>query len=214
MTGVQTCALPIYTGGDDVFEWLIDQGLVLSKPNPEGWAGIICPNGKEHTDGNPEGRYMPSTRSFCCLHSHCIDFDTKIFLQWVADNGGPKHDPGIRDDLMAATMQATLEKLQPSDFFTDDAAKVIEEVEKKEVGRLEKQQWYQRFAYVQTDDSYFDMADRREIGRGTFNAIYRHVSCRSIHNQRKVEASVCFEDRKSTRLNSSHMSESRMPSSA
>ena len=33
------------TGGDDVFEWLIDQGLVLSKPNPEGWAGIICPNG-------------------------------------------------------------------------------------------------------------------------------------------------------------------------
>ena len=182
------------TGGDDVFEWLIDQGLVLSKPNPEGWAGIICPNGKEHTDGNPEGRYMPSTRSFCCLHSHCIDFDTKIFLQWVADNGGPKHDPGIRDDLMAATMQATLEKLQPSDFFTDDAAKVIEEVEKKEVGRLEKQQWYQRFAYVQTDDSYFDMADRREIGRGTFNAIYRHVSCRSIHNQRKVEASVCFDE--------------------
>lgn len=182
------------TGGDDVFEWLIDQGLVLSKPNPEGWAGIICPNGKEHTDGNPEGRYMPSTRSFCCLHSHCIDFDTKIFLQWVADNGGPKHEPGIRDDLMAATMQATLEKLQPSDFFTDDAAKVIEEVEKKEVGRLEKQQWYQRFAYVQTDDSYFDMVDRREIGRGTFNAIYRHVSCRSIHNQRKVEASVCFDE--------------------
>ena len=182
------------TGDDDVFEWLIDQGLVLSKPNPEGWAGVICPNGKDHTDGNPEGRYMPSTRSYCCLHSHCLDFDTKTFLQWVADNGGPKHDPGIRDDLMAATMQATLEKLQPSDFFTDDAAKVIEEVEKKEVGRLEKQQWYQRFAYVQTDDSYFDMIDRREIGRGTFNAIYRHVSCRSIHNQRKVEASVCFDE--------------------
>ena len=38
------------------------------------------------------------------------------------------------------------------------------------------------------------MADRREIGRGTFNAIYRHVSCRSIHNQRKVEASVCFDE--------------------
>ena len=53
------------TGDDDVFEWLIDQGLVLSKPNPEGWAGVICPNGKDHTDGNPEGRYMPSTRSYC-----------------------------------------------------------------------------------------------------------------------------------------------------
>ena len=182
------------TGGDDVFEWLMDKGLVLSKPNAEGWAGIICPNAKEHTDGNPEGRYLPSTRAYCCLHSHCIDFDTKIFLQWVADNGGPKHDPGIRDDLMAATMQATLEKLEPSDFFTDDAAKVIEEVEKKEVGRLDKAGWYSRFAYVQNDDSYFDMQDRREISRGTFNAIFRHVSCKSIHNQRKVEASVCFDE--------------------
>jgi len=182
------------TGGDDVFAWLMDKGLVLSKPNAEGWAGVICPNAKEHTDGNPEGRYMPATRAYCCLHSHCIDFDTKIFLDWVATNGGPKHEPGIRDDLMAATMQATLEKLEPSDFFTDDAAKVIEEVEKKEVGRLDKAGWYSRFAYVQNDDSYFDMQDRREISRGTFNAIFRHVSCRSIHNQRKVEASVCFDE--------------------
>lgn len=182
------------TGGDDVFKWLGEQGLVLSKPNGEGWAGIICPNGKEHTDGNPEGRYKPTTRSFCCLHSHCIDFDTSAFLQWVADNGGPKRDTGLRDDLIAATMHATLEKLQPSDFFTEDAAKVIEEVERKEIGRVQKSQWYERFAYVQNDDSYFDMRDRREVGRGTFNALFRHVSCVSIHNQRKVEASVCFDE--------------------
>ena len=168
---------------------------------------------------------LPATRAYCCLHSHCLDFDTKTFLQWVADNGGPKHEPGFRDDLIASTMQDALQKLEPSSFFTDDAAAVIAEVERKEVGRLEKSQWYERFAYVQDDDAYFDLQDRREISRGTFNAIFRHIGCRSIHNGRKVEASVCYDenrqaqgarvlvgityaagesDRKSTRLNSSH----------
>ena len=182
------------TGGDDVFAWLSEQGLVLSKPNPEGWAGVVCPNGKEHTDGNPEGRYMPATRAFCCLHSHCIDFDTKIFLQWVADNGGPKHDPGVRDDLMAAVMHDTLQKLEPTSFFSDDAAKVIEEVERKELGRVEKSNWYERFAYVMADNAYFDMQDRREISRSAFDALFRHISCRSIHNGRRVEASTCFDE--------------------
>jgi hypothetical protein len=182
------------TGGDDVFAWLAEQGMVLRKPNAEGWAGVICPNSAEHTDGNPEGRYLPATRAYCCLHSHCLDFDTKTFLQWVADNGGPKHEPGFRDDLIASTMQDALQKLEPSSFFTDDAAAVIAEVERKEVGRLEKSQWYERFAYVQDDDAYFDLQDRREISRGTFNAIFRHIGCRSIHNGRKVEASVCFDE--------------------
>ena len=182
------------TGKDDVFAWLADKGLVLSKPNAEGWAGVVCPNNKEHTDGNPEGRYMPTTRSYCCLHSHCIDFDTKTFLQWVADNGGPKHEPGFRDDLIASTMQATLNKLEPSDFFTDDAKKVIEEVERKELGRVEKANWYKRFAYVLADNAYFDMQDRREIARSAFDALFRHVSCLSVHNGRRIEASTCFDE--------------------
>ncbi len=40
-------------GADDVMAWLSEQGLLLSRPNGEGWAGVICPNGVEHTDGNP-----------------------------------------------------------------------------------------------------------------------------------------------------------------
>ena len=182
------------TGGDDVFKWLDEKGLVLTKPNGEGWAGIVCPNAAEHTDGNPEGRYKPTVRAFCCLHSHCIDFGTEAFLDWVATNGGPQRPSGLRDDLLAATMHATLQKLEPTDFFKDDAKQVIEEVEQKQVGRLDKAAWYQRFAYVQDDDAYFDMQDRREISRGTFNAIYRHVSCQSVHTKRKVEASVCFDE--------------------
>ena len=178
-------------GGDDVFEWLADRGLVLSNPNAEGWAGVVCPNAAEHTDGNPEGRYMPASRAYCCMHSHCVELDSVAFLAWVAEQGGPAHQPGVRDDLMAIAMQDTLSKLEPSTFFTDDAKKVIEEVERREVARLDKAEWYHRFAYVVADDSYYDLVDRKEYSRSAFNAIYRHVSCQSI-------------DRKSTRLNSSH----------
>jgi hypothetical protein len=181
-------------GADDVMTWLSGQGLLLSKPNQEGWAGVICPNSAEHTDGNPEGRYMPANRAYCCLHGHCIDFGSSLFLQWVADNGGPKHAPGLREELFTAVMSDALAKLTPNDIFTDAAAERVAEVERKELGRIEKADWYARFAYIQDDESYFDMQDRREVSRQTFNALFRHISCKSIHSGRKVEASVCFDE--------------------
>ncbi len=184
-------------GADDVMAWLSNQGLLLSHPNPEGWAGVICPNKDEHTDGNPEGRYMPATRAYRCLHSHCIDLDSKTFLEWVAANGGPKHTTGLREELLAQVMDAAISKLQPTDAFPDAGAEIIAEVERREVGRVEKADWYNRFAYIQSDDSYFDMNDRREISRGTFNALFRHVTCFSIHPskvKRRIEAAVCFDE--------------------
>jgi hypothetical protein len=184
------------TGDDDVFAWLSSQGLVLSHPNPEGWAGVICPNHTQHTDGNPEGRYKPALRAYCCLHSHCVDFDTKTFLGWVAEQGGPSHALGLRDDLLATLMHSTLNKLEPSTFFTEDAKKTIEEVERKELGRVEMKGWFTRFAYIQSDDSFFDMQDRREVPRHVFNALYRHVNCLSINSNRKVEAATCFDEQR------------------
>jgi hypothetical protein len=182
-------------GADDVMAWLSGQGLLLSKPNAEGWAGVICPNSAEHTDGNPEGRYMPANRAYCCLHSHCLEIDSSVFLKWVADNGGPKHAPGLRDELLTMAMESALSKLTPSDMFTDDANSVIAEVERKELGRIEKSQWYERFAYIQDDESYFDMQDRREVSRSTFNALFRHIACKSIHGKNpKIEASICFDE--------------------
>lgn len=181
-------------GTDDVMVWLSDNGLLLSKPNQEGWAGVICPNSAEHTDGNPEGRYLPANRAYCCLHSHCIDLDSTVFLKWVADNGGPKHAPGLRDELLVTVMESALSKLAPTPEYPDVAAAVVAEVERKELGRVEKDGWYERFAYVQSDDSYFDMIERRELSRGAFNATFRHVSCKSIHTQRKIEASVCYDE--------------------
>lgn len=181
-------------GADDVMAWLSQQGLLLSKPNGEGWAGVICPNNAEHTDGNPEGRYMPANRAYCCLHSHCVDFDSRLFLQWVADNGGPAHTPGLREELLAQAMDSALSRLTPTPEYPDEAAKIIAEVERKELGRLEKAEWWNRFAYIQTDDAYFDLQDKRELPRGTFNALFRHISCKSIHNGRKIEASYSFDE--------------------
>ena len=182
-------------GADDVMAWLSAQGLLLSRPNGEGWAGVICPNGAEHTDGNPEGRYMPANRAYCCLHSHCVDFDSRMFLQWVADNDGPSHTPGLREELLAQAMDSALSKLTPTIEYPNEAAKIVAEVERKELGRIEKAEWYERFAYVQADDGFFDLQDRREIARGTFNALFRHIDCKSVHNtKRKVEASVSFDE--------------------
>ena len=181
-------------GTDDVMIWLSDNGMLLSRPNQEGWAGIICPNNAEHSDGNPEGRYMPANRAYCCMHSHCLDLDSSVFLKWVADNGGPAHTPGLREELLAQAMESALSKLQPTAEYPDVAAQVVAEVERKEQGRLDKADWYERFAYVQSDDGYFDMVERRSLSRQAFNATFRHVSCKSIHTQRKVEASVCFDE--------------------
>jgi hypothetical protein len=182
------------TGKDTVMTWLNDQGLIMSGVNSEGWMGVVCPNNAEHTDGNIEGRYKPLDRSYCCLHGHCVDFTSQMFLDWVADNGGPKVDHGLRDELIAEKMNAALSKITPNEIYRDTAAELIAEVERKELGRIEKADWYNRFAYIQDDESYFDMQDRREVSRQTFNALFRHIPCKSIHTARKVEASICFDE--------------------
>lgn len=184
-------------GADDVMAWLSNTGLLLSKPNPQGWAGVICPNSAEHTDGNPEGRYNSSNRSYCCLHSHCLELNSHVFLDWVAAQGGPKHAPGLREELLAAIMEETVSKLRPTEAFPDKGAEVIAEIEKKQLDRVTREDWYERFAYIQNEDAFFDTLDRREIDRRTFNALFRHVTCHSIHpskNKRRIEASVCFDE--------------------
>jgi hypothetical protein len=182
------------TGKDTVLEWMNNNGMVLSGVNPEGWLSVVCPNHAEHTDGQIAARYKPLDRSFCCYHGHCEHLDSKTFLKWVCDNGGPRVVPGLRDELLAEYTAIIEEKLTPTDMFTDSAAKIIAEVERKEMGRIDKAGWYERFAYVVADDAYFDLVDRKEVSRSSFNAVFRHVPCQSIHNGRRVEASVCFDE--------------------
>ena len=182
------------TGKDSVVTWLNEQGLIMSAANGEGWMSIVCPNNAEHTDGNIEGRYKPLDRSFCCLHGHCVDFSSQMFLDWVADNGGPTVSHGLRDELLAEKMTMALAKITPNEMYRNTAAELIAEVERKELGRIEKADWYKRFAYIQDDESYFDMQDRREVSRQTFNALFRHIPCKSIRTGRSIEASICFDE--------------------
>ena len=186
-------------GADDVLAWLSAQGLVLSRPNPEGWAGVVCPNHADHSDGNPEGRYLGLTRAYCCYHGHCGDWDSARFLEWVAEQGGPKHTPGLRDELLTQRMSEVMSRLTPTEDYPDAAAAVVAEVERREAGRAERAEWFERFAYLHADDGYFDLVDRRQYSRGNFNAIYRHVTCWSVHagsngKKRRVEASISYDE--------------------
>ena len=188
-------------GSDDVLAWLSEAGHLTAQGNSAGWWGVVCPNNEAHTTGEIEGRYMPVNRAYTCLHEHCLEWDSVAFLTWVAEQGGPSHAPGLRSELLAPVMQAALAKLKPGDLFSEatDAGAMIAAVERKELGRVEKAAWYTRFAYIQADESYFDMIDRREVGRTTFNALYRHIPCYSIHAgangaARRVEASICYDE--------------------
>lgn len=108
-------------GGDSVLRWLSDQGLVLSNINQEGWCSIVCPNSQEHTDGNPEGRYNPANRAFCCYHAHCEHLDSHAFLAWVVEQGGPRAEYGLRDDLLVDRMSKMAEVIAPTEAFPDPA---------------------------------------------------------------------------------------------
>ena len=182
------------TGKDTVLEWLNERGLVLSQPNAEGWLAVVCPNAGEHSTGQSEARYSPVNRAFCCYHGHCEHLDSRAFLAWVCDNGGPRAAPGLRDELLAEQMARAMDKLAPTPAYPDRAAEVIAEVERRELGRVEKAHWYERFAYIMSDDAYFDLQDRREVSRHTFNALFRHIECKSIHNARKIEAATCYDE--------------------
>ena len=186
-------------GSDDVMAWLSAQGMVYSKVNSEGWMGVHCPNASEHSDGNPQARYMPANRAFCCYHGHCQGFGSAAFLDWVAANGGPAHTPGLREELLVKAMDAALAKLEPTDDFPDAAEMLIAESDRKQSIRDEKAAWYERYAYVQEDDAYFDLETRRELGRSTFNALYRHIGCNSIHNNGKIEASTSYDENRAAK---------------
>ena len=188
-------------GTDDVLAWLSEAGHLTAHGNSAGWWGVVCPNNAAHTTGEIEGRYMPVNRAYTCLHEHCLEWDSVAFLTWVAEQGGPQHAPGLRSELLAPVMQAALAKLKPGDLFSEstDAGAMIAAVERKEIGRTEKAAWYGRFAYIQSDEAFFDMQERHHLPRTVFNALFRHIPCYSIHTDakgksRRVEASICYDE--------------------
>lgn len=181
-------------GDDEILNWVADHGQLMEKGNSSGWWGVACPNAGEHTTGNAMARYHPVHRAFTCYHEHCQNIDSHAYLNWIAEQGGPDHKPGLRPELLSEKFASALQKITPSDMFRGTADKVLEEIADKELARIEKSDWYSRFVYVQDDDGYFDMVARRQISRSTFNALFRHISCTSMHSGRRVEASVAFDE--------------------
>ena len=186
-------------GNDRVVKWLAERNQILDPPNSAGWMGVQCPNCEAHSDGNLEGRYSPATRAYKCMHAHCQSWDSETYLKWVAAEGGPVATPGLRDELLAEALAPARAHIQPSEAFPDRVAAAVAEVERRATARSEKGQWGQKFAYVVAEDGYFNIDQRRVLSRASFNALFRHVHCLSIHagsngNRRRIEASICFDE--------------------
>ena len=182
------------TGGDNVLEWLSGNSFVLSGVSPAGWVDIICPNAGQHSDGRDEAGYRPVDRVFKCLHGHCVDYDSRKFLDYVRSKGGPDAKTGLREELLEKTHRDTLSKLKPTEEFPDEAKIALEQAEIRMISQAEQDTWFDRFAYLLPDDSYFDMKTRREIPRRGFNALFRHIACRSMHTKRPCESSIYYDE--------------------
>ena len=180
---------------DEVLNWLSANGYVLSGVNSEGWCAVVCPNHKDHSDPSDVGaRYNTNDRGFVCYHGHCGDWTSQMFLDWVAENGGPSVTHGIDDDAFVSTLLPALSKLHPDEKVLQAAVQGIAQIEEKQIGRVTKDNLFKRFAYLTSDDAYFDMETRKVYARNVFNATYRHLECFSKHGGGKIQASVFFDE--------------------
>lgn len=173
------------TGSDSVLNWLYTQGLVLEPPNQEGWVSVLCPNHKEHTTGDSTARYLPKTRAFSCFHGHCQGTTSTVFLEWIAKQGGPVVAAGLRADVLAAPMAQALAKIAPSQTFPTTPEEI-------------RAGWFERYVYLSEDNAYFDMQDNVLVKRAAFDATYRGTAFKTRHGDRRVEASISFDEWRET----------------
>lgn len=191
-------------GGDEVMHWLSDNSLLLENTNAQGWAGVVCPNSKEHTDGNVMGRYNPITRSYMCFHGHCQHIDSRAFLDWVAEEGGPECETGLRPELLANVMAEVYQRCpKPAETMFSPATEIEAqqaEIARKAAARLHRDQLHDRFAYVLTNGTYFDIQERKELRREVFDSLFRHLDTRSMFGkQGRINAGVWFDENRDRR---------------
>ena len=179
-------------GGDDILYWLSDNQLLLDTGNREGWYGVVCPNALEHSDANPMGRYHPVHRSFACFHEHCTHVDSNQFLAWAHAQGAPLRQAGLRDDLLTSRYADALKKITPKGDFTYPTERV-ERVRQKQQNRMDKEEWYTRYAFMTNNGGFHDLIENTFIPRPSFNALYAHIQCRSVHTGSVIPASICFD---------------------
>lgn len=184
---------------DPMLMWLSNNGFLLEPVNAAGWAGVVCPNYQEHSDGNVTGRYNPVSHAYLCYHEHCTHLDSKSFLAAVEAEGAPHIDIGVSSELTGKMMTSALNKINGvPDNFQDTVFHPVEETLRdivlQQLGREEVSDWHKHFLYVQNEDGYFDVRSRQLVPRRSFNAIFRGVECRSMHGGRRIEASIRYDE--------------------
>lgn len=132
---------------DTVFGWLAANGHLRSAyASPAGFWTVTCPWAELHTDpADDDAGYKPAStsdlrRAFKCFHAHGEEHQTKAYLQWVCDQGGPCEpmtvnvDAYVQDELaaivgktdagvvlMEAVAAATEENAEDDEDFDDVA---------------------------------------------------------------------------------------------
>jgi hypothetical protein len=186
---------------DDVIDWLADNGFILEAVNQSGWWGVVCPNYSQHSDGNVMGRYHSLNRAYVCYHEHCSHINSTEYLDAIAAEGAPAYSYGLQQEVLANAMRGAIEKVlgntPPESSMLQEAVGALKEVVRKELNRVEKSEWFDRFMYVQNEDAFFDVHERLLLSRATFNAVFRAVPCRSIDGGRRIEASIAFDEMRS-----------------
>lgn len=179
--------VPVKTGknGDEVLTWLSEQGLVLEAPNSEGWATVVCPNHSEHSDGGLVAYYHPGEHVFKCFHGHCASFNSKEFLDWVAENGGPLVAPGEMTEEDRLRFAAALEKAKGRPEGETTAETMVREIQQTETSRVARQavaaEILERYVFVEdgSEGYVFDTKERCVVKNTLFNNMYSSFQARS-----------------------------------
>jgi hypothetical protein len=182
-------------GDDEVFSWLKERGLVIEEPNGDGWAQVVCPNCASHGDPTDVmAKYKPSDRGFACYHEHCQDWNSKRFLDWVAEQGGPAAVHAVNEEDESdsfSRLAAILPKERPemSELMKMGEQEQEQKAQVAKVQQKEREQeltaeairvgWYQRYIYLVADDQYFDTVDKVVLKKQSFDALWRHIPCTS-----------------------------------
>ena len=170
---------------DEVLTWLSEQGLILEAPNNEGWATIVCPNNSEHSDGEVAAHYHPGEHVFKCFHGHCASFNSKEFLDWVAENGGPRVAPGEMTEEDRLRFAAALEKAKGRPEGETTAEAMVRELQQKEASRVARQaiaaEILERYVFVEdgSEGYVFDTKERCAVKNTLFNNMYSSFQAKS-----------------------------------
>lgn len=179
---------------DEVLNWLSEKGYVYGNAN-DGWIDVLCPNHENHTEQDDfTARYHKNDRGFFCFHGHCQDLSSSDFLTWVKDNGGPDVQHGSSDASMKS-LGGKLDGIDAPESVKNAAREMVAKIDEEQAEKDEKNDLFNLYAYLASDDSYIDIQTRREYSRSAFNAKYRHLGARSKHgSHRLIEASVFYDE--------------------